>query len=70
MRPSKSELMTVGELRRQLSGYPDDTPITFGCLSLKMYRLKWRGDILQIEFDQTVYDDEQGNVYVTNTTIS
>lgn len=59
--------MTVGELRRQLEGLPDDASIFFGCDSLRFYRVKQRGDkYFQIEFSQTVYDDEEGRVFVSN----
>jgi hypothetical protein len=67
MKPTQDELMTVGELRRQLEGIPDGASIFFGCDSLRFYRVKQRGEnYFQIEFSQPVYDDDEGNVYVTN----
>lgn len=67
MRPTQDELMTVGDLRRELEGLPDNASIFFGCDSLRFYRIKMRGEnYFQIEFNQTVYDDEQGRVYVNN----
>lgn len=61
------ELMTVGELKDRLNGFANDTKIFFGCKSLRFYRLKIRGEkILQLEFSQTVYDDENGKVYIEN----
>jgi hypothetical protein len=59
--------ITAGELKAMLEDIPDDTRIFFGCFNLAFYRLKWRGDgLLQIEFNQTVYDDGQGNVLIDN----
>ncbi len=59
--------MTVGELRQKLEGFPDDARIFFGCFSLEFYRLKLRGPkLLQMEFSQTVSDDEEGRVFVEN----
>ncbi len=59
--------MTVGELKAMLENVSDDTRIFFGCFNLAFYRLKFRGDkLLQIEFNQTVYDDGKGNVIIDN----
>lgn len=67
MRRPESELMTAGELKAHLEGLPDDARIFFGCFSLEFYRVKKRGENLyQIEFNQTVSDDENGNVHVLN----
>lgn len=67
MKTPIEDLMTVGELKRQLKDMPDDAKIFFGCFSLQFYRLKWRGDkLLQLEFNQSVYDDGKGNVFVDN----
>ena len=67
MRPTPDELMTVGELREQLQGLPDDAKIFFGCESLAFFRIKKRGDnYYQIEFNQTVGDNEKGEVFVSN----
>lgn len=65
-KPELDELMTAGELKSLLMNIPDDAKIFFGCFSLRYYRIKWRGDnLVQIEFDQTVYDDD-GKVYIEN----
>jgi len=67
MRPTQDELMTVGDLRREIEGLPDDASIFFGCDSLRFYRVKKRGNnYYQIEFNQTVYDNEEGEVFITN----
>jgi hypothetical protein len=59
--------MTVSELKNRLDGLPDDGKIFFGCESLIFYRIKNRGEkYFQIEFNQTVYDDKDGNVYIEN----
>lgn len=49
--------ITVGDLVEQLSGYPPDAEITFGCLRdttfLTFYRVKRRGDrLVQIELNE------------------
>jgi hypothetical protein len=67
MKPKIEDLMTVGELKRALEGAHDDDKVFFGCFSLQFYRTKYRGDnLLQIEFNQSVYDDETGKVYIDN----
>lgn len=55
--------ITVGELREQLSGYSEDTEITFGCtldaVPLIFYRVKTRGEkLVQIELNEL--RDEEG----------
>jgi hypothetical protein len=55
--------ITVGDLREQLSGYSDDTEITFGgtldAVPLIFYRVKTRGDkLVQIELNEL--RDEEG----------
>ena len=49
--------LTVGELIDELSGYPRDTKITFGCLMdttfLTFYRVKRKGDeLILIELNE------------------
>ena len=61
MREEESRI-TVGELREQLSGYSDDTEITFGCtldaVPLIFYRVKTRGEkLVQIELNE-LHDEE------------
>lgn len=50
---------TVGELRRALSGYPDDYELCFGPHpGLTFYRAKQRGDkLVQLEFNELDYRD-------------
>ena len=65
MKRPKEDLMTVGELRDMLEGVPADTRIYFGCSALEFFRLKWRGEgLLQIEFNQTVWENDHGQVIV------
>ena len=56
--------ITVKELIEQLKNEDQDSEVYFG--GLDFFRLKDRGGVLQIEFNQTVYKDEQGNVVVEN----
>ena len=67
MKPKIEDLMTVGELKMHLSHLNDDDRIFFGCFLLEFLRIKNRGpNLIQIEFSQTVYDDEDGKVFVDN----
>lgn len=57
--------ITVGDLREQLSGYSDDTEITFGCtldaVPLIFYRVKTRGEkLVQIELNELRDEEEAG----------
>jgi len=56
--------ITVKELRDQLKLYDDNLELFFG--GLDFYRLKDRGGCVQVEFDQTVYLNDQGLVVVEN----
>lgn len=56
--------ITVKELREQLKAYPDDSELYFG--GLDFYRLKDREAHVQVEFNQSVYKNEQGKVVVEN----
>jgi hypothetical protein len=52
--------MTIGELRDELDEWPESFEIIFGCLDLEFYRLtKRHGDLLQLEFKQTIYKDSK-----------
>jgi hypothetical protein len=52
--------MTIGELRDELDEWPESFEIIFGCPELEFYRLKKRaGDLLQLEFNQTIYKDSE-----------
>ena len=64
---ASKQLITVRELMSHLEGLPPEAEIFFGCESLEFHRVKMRGEnYYQIEFNQTVYDDEEGNVIVQN----
>ena len=54
--------ITVGALKRQLELFEDGKELYFG--GLEFYRLKDRGDVVQVEFTETVYRDDNGNVIV------
>ncbi len=57
--------ITVKELIERLKIENPTSEVYFG--GLDFYRVKRRGpDLVQIEFNQTVYDDKDGNVYVIN----
>jgi hypothetical protein len=56
--------ITVGDLIKQLSPCDADLPVYFG--GLDFYRVKDRGGLIQIEFNQTVYKDDTGRVIVQN----
>lgn len=58
--------MTVGDLKRELEMWPDNMHITMG--GLTFYRFKKRGEnLLQMEFNQTVYLDQFGIVRITHS---
>ena len=59
--------ITVGELKKMLTLYSDDTEISFS--GLDFYRLKTRGEkLVQFEFSQQVYKDaDSGKVIVEDT---
>jgi len=57
--------ITVGELIEQLSGFDKNLEVDFS--TLDFYRLKQRSpNRLQVEFNQMVYRDDEGNVVVDN----
>jgi len=56
--------ITVRELIERLKVEDQDKTMYFG--GLEFYRLKDRGDLIQVEFNQTVEPDENGNVQVQN----
>jgi hypothetical protein len=44
--------ITVGDLKRQLAGLPDDAELRFQG-GMTLYRLKWRGkNMVQLEFNE------------------
>jgi hypothetical protein len=62
----KESRITVGELRRQLSPFPDSMRITFGntveAVPLAFYRIKQRGDgLLQIELTELLPEVVSGS---------
>ena len=55
--------ITVGRLRQELDGLPDDWTLDFS--GLDFYRIKQRGPThVQIEFNQSVYLSPEGLVVV------
>jgi hypothetical protein len=57
--------ITVGELKQHLAIYKDHYEISFG--GLEFNRVKQRGDtLIQIEFIQQVYLNQEGKVVVEN----
>lgn len=63
--PKKAPVITIGELRERLAGIPEHFTIDFG--GLTFYRIKRRDEThVQMEFGQSVYLDEAGNVVVDN----
>lgn len=61
----KRHPITVGDLLTQLRGCDPNAQLYFG--GLDFYRVKPRGaNIIQIEFNQSVYLDEVGLVVVEN----
>lgn len=64
MEKMEESRITVGALKKMLSAYPDDWDLYFG--GLEFYRLKDRGNHVQVEFNETVYRDDQGRVVIEN----
>jgi len=61
----KAPTITIGELREHIAGLPEHFTIDFG--GLTFYRIKQRAPThVQMEFSQSVYLDEAGNVEVDN----
>lgn len=60
----QNNAITVGELIDQLKIFNKDDPIDFS--GLDFYRLKDRSGVVQVEFNQSVYKDSNGNVVVEN----
>jgi len=56
--------ITIKEFIKLLQKENQDSELNFS--GLDFYRLKDRGDSIQVEFNQTVYKDEQGKVVVQN----
>lgn len=63
--PKQEPMITVGDMIDYLKLYDRNMNLDFS--TLDFYRLKQRSpDIIQVEFNQTVYRDEQGRVVVEN----
>lgn len=63
--PKTAPVITIGELRERLDGIPEHYTIDFG--GLTFYRIKQRSPThYQVEFGQTVFLDDAGNVVVDN----
>jgi hypothetical protein len=57
--------ITIREFKKLLDNHSDDDELYFS--GLDFYRLKRRGDnIVQVEFNQTVYKDKNGLVVAEN----
>lgn len=54
--------ITVNTLIEHLKSYPGDKELYFG--GLEFYRLKDRGDVVQVEFSETVYQDDAGRIKI------
>ncbi len=54
MASNTPEVLTVGELIRQLPRHPNDYKVQFGEEDLTFYRVQDRGGIAQIEFSEVV----------------
>lgn len=58
-------LLTVAQLKEHLSVFDDDALVDFS--GLDFYRTKLRGEkLVNIEFNQQVYRNPQGDVVVQN----
>lgn len=59
---NEPKTITLGRLRQELAGYPDDAPIYFGAGDLGYVRIKNRGPeeglLLQVEFNETYRVDK------------
>lgn len=56
--------ITIKELIEDLEKYDKKLPLYFG--GLDFYRLKDRGHFLQVEFNQTVYKNQDGKIIIEN----
>ena len=56
--------ITVKEFKELLEHHDENLPLTFSGLSF--FRLKDRGGDVQVEFNQSVYRDDEGNVVIEN----
>jgi hypothetical protein len=55
--------ITVGELKAYLKGWPEHMELTFGGLTFQKFNERGP-ELLQMEFNQTVYLDSEGVVRV------
>lgn len=57
-------MKTVGDIKKELSIYPDDWEISFGH-HLKFLRLKARGEkLVDVEFEQLIFQNPDGSLTV------
>lgn len=67
MKTSQKEIrmITIKELKQHLAAFPDHYEVDFS--GLEFYRTKGRGEnIVQIEFNEQVFHDENGDVVIQN----
>ncbi|MFW6046993.1 MAG: hypothetical protein ACOCP4_04320 [Candidatus Woesearchaeota archaeon] len=56
--------MKIKDFIEELKKYDSDLVLNFS--GLDFYRLKDRGDFVQVEFNQNVYKDKHGKVIIEN----
>jgi hypothetical protein len=56
--------ITVGSLMQELGTCAAHKPVIFGCEELEFFRLKDAGDCVVIEFAQSVYRDDSGQLVI------
>ena len=60
-KPPNIPTIKLGDLRKRFEGYPDDYEVSFSGLTFS--RVKPRGKkFLQIEFEEVVHRDENGDI--------
>jgi hypothetical protein len=64
MKKEEENRITVGDLVKQLSVFDQSKELFFG--GLEFYRLKDRGEHVQVEFSETVYRDNTGKIVIEN----
>jgi len=65
MPDSRVPTISIGRLREELAGYPDDYELSFS--GLEFYRVKPYGPkLVQVEFNEHVHRDETGRVVLVN----
>ncbi|GEM_PF-2555611 len=64
----KQHHITFNDLMIHFQNHAKDKPIAFGCPELEFSRVKDRGDFIQIEFNQNVYETSPGHIVVDSVT--